>query len=95
MLNNNKFSGITADSFRNAHLVILTLHSNKLTGPAPSFINFTKLNTLTLFGNELRGRLQLPSVALQLTNLLVHNNRPSLFPAHHCVITYPVPLLYM
>ena len=90
MLDNNKFSGITADSFPNAHLNILTLHNNKLTGPAPSFINFTKLNALTLFGNELRGRLQLPSVALQLTHLLVHNNRPSLFPAHHCAITYPL-----
>ena len=75
-LHQNKLVG-TLPQCLSPQLHILTVHENALSGVLPSFINFTKLDSLTLFRNQFKGRLTLPHVAPRLSNLLVHNNRLS------------------
>jgi len=55
----------------------LVLHRNFFSGVLPSFKSNRRLETLTLFQQELYGRLVLPSEAPNLSVVMVHSNRLS------------------
>jgi len=74
-ISENRLSGsIPSLPLSTEHIV---LHRNRLSGSLPSFVAHAKLRSLTLFGQELKGRLILPSSAPKLSIVLVHSNRLS------------------
>ena len=73
---NNALSG-TIPAALPPSLQDVVLHRNMLTGSLPSFRNFPSLRTLTLFQQQLYGRLVLPYHAPSLSVVMVHSNRLS------------------
>eukprot|EP00658_Telonema_sp_P-2_P037415 TRINITY_DN26917_c0_g1_i2.p1 TRINITY_DN26917_c0_g1~~TRINITY_DN26917_c0_g1_i2.p1 ORF type:complete len:552 (-),score=69.14 TRINITY_DN26917_c0_g1_i2:16-1671(-) len=76
-LSQNSFSGTIPPQISNlANLTALLVDTNRFDGAAPSFRQLRRLVNLTLFANELKGRLWLPS-SDHLRLLLAQTNRLS------------------
>ena len=75
-LSDNALTG-TIPSELSSSLEHIVLHRNGLTAAMPSFRQYRSLRTLTLFQQQLFGRLVLPPVAPNLSVVMVHSNRLS------------------
>jgi len=75
-LANNQFTGVLPASLP-PFVKTLLCHNNAFSGPLPSMANLTRLERVTFFNNQLRGRIVLPKTAANLRVALLHNNRLS------------------